>query len=267
MSEQHELAIAAIYRWEGPNLREWVAFHRVVGATRFFLYDNASDDEHLEALAPFIEDGSVTLHPWPVFPGQGPAYDHALERHGDEARWMAFLDVDEFLFSPTGRPLPEVLAGYEEHPGVCASRAWMGTNGHETRPEGLVLANFSSRLYPPEPNRSVKSIVQPARVSRRVNEHWFEFRDGVPPVDEHHQPLESWTRDLTFDVLRINHYFTKSEQEAMTKFDRPQAGGGKLRPELKLRALRRRNEMYGKPDDVIQQYLPALEEQLAAIAD
>ncbi len=260
------LGIAAIYRWEAPNLREWVAFHRLVGVERFFLYDNASDDEHLEALAPFIEDGSVTVHDWPVFPGQGSAYDHALAAHGDEVRWMAFLDVDEFLFSPAGRPLPEVLRAYEQHPGVCVSRAWMGTSGHQTRPEGLILANFSSRLHLPEPNRAVKSIVDPARVARRVNEHWFEYAEGAPPVDEHHQPLDSWTRDeLTFDVLRINHYFSKSEEEALGKFDRPQAGGGKLRPKLRLMGLRERNELYGRPDHVIQEYLPALEQSLAAL--
>ena len=114
----------------------------------------------------------------------------------------------------------------------------------------------------------MKSIVDPARVAQRVNEHWFEYADGEPAVDEHHQPLESWTRpgDLTVDVLRINHYFSKSEQEAIAKFDRPQAGGGKLRPELKLRGLRRRNEQYGRPDDAIQQYLPALEQALGAAA-
>jgi hypothetical protein len=264
---RHHLGVGAIYRWEAQNLREWVAFHRVVGVERFFLYDNASEDEHLEALAPYIEDGSVTVHPWPVFPGQGSAYDHCIARHGDEARWIAFLDVDEFLFSPTGRALPEVLRDYERHPGVGVSRAWMGTSGHETRPDGLLLANFSSRLYLPEPNRSVKSIVDPSRVAHRVNEHWFEFKDGAPTVDEHHQPLESWARpELTFDVLRINHYFSKSEQEALAKFDRPQAGGGKLRPELKLKALRRRNEQYARPDDVIQQYLPALEKELAGVA-
>jgi hypothetical protein len=266
-SRKPYLGICAIYRWEAQNLREWVAFHRVVGADRFFLYDNASEDEHHEALAPFIDDGSVTVHPWPVFPGQGPAYDHCLAEHGDQARWIAFLDVDEFLFSPTGRPLPEVLGDYEHHPGVGVSRAWMGTSGHETRPEGLVLANFSSRLHLPEPNRSVKSIVDPSRVARRVNEHWFEFADGRPTVDEHQEPLESWSRpgELTFDKLRINHYFSKSEQEALAKFDRPQAGGGKLRPELKLRGLRKRNELYGQPDDTIQQYLPALQKQLEAV--
>ncbi len=266
-SGKHYLGVCAIYRWEAQNLREWVAFHRVVGVDRLFLYDNASDDEHREALAPFIDDGSVTLHEWPVFPGQGSAYDHCLARHGHEARWIAFLDVDEFLFSPTGRLLPDVLRDYEQHPGVGVSRAWMGTAGHETRPEGLVLANFDSRLHLPEPNRSVKSIVDPSRVKLRLNEHWFEFEGGAPTVDEHHQPLETWIRpgELTFDLLRINHYFSKSEQEAMAKFDRPQAGGGKLRPELKLRGLRKRNELHGRPDHVIQQYLPSLQKELESV--
>jgi glycosyl transferase family 92 len=263
---QHYLGVCAIYRWEARYLREWVAFHRLVGVDRFFLYDNASDDEHLEALAPFIDDGSVVVHDWPVFPGQGSAYDHALACHGRETRWMAFLDVDEFLFSPTGRPLPEVLRDFERYPGVGVSRAWMGTSGHEATPDGLVLANFSSRLHLPEPNLAVKSIVDPARVTLRVNEHWFEYADGAPAVDEHQRPLEHWRREeLTFDVLRINHYFTKSEEDAMRKFDRPQAGGGKLRPELKLRGLRRRNDLYGRPDHVIQEYLPKLEESLAAL--
>jgi hypothetical protein len=141
----------------------------------------------------------------------------------------------------------------------------MGTSGHRTKPEGLVLANFASRLFPPDPNRSVKSIVDPSRVVRRINEHWFEYAGGERAVDEYEQPLETWRRDLTFDVLRINHYFTKSEEEAMVKFSRPQAGGGELRGKLRREGLRRRNEEFGRPDHVIQQYLPALEESLAAI--
>jgi len=35
-----DLAVTAIYRWEADYLREWVAFHRLVGVERFFLYDN-----------------------------------------------------------------------------------------------------------------------------------------------------------------------------------------------------------------------------------
>jgi hypothetical protein len=264
---EHYLALCAIYRWEADYLREWVAFHRLVGVERFFLYDNDSEDAHLEALAPFIDDGSVVVHDWPVFPGQGPAYDHCLAVHGSEARWLGFLDCDEFLFSPTGRPLPDVLRGFERYPGVAVSRAWMGTSGHRTKPDGLVLANFASRLHAPNPNRSVKSIVDPARVIGRVNEHWFEYADGERAVDEHEQPLDTWTRDLTFDLLRINHYFTKSEDEALLKFSRPQAGGGHLRNKIRREGLRRRNEEFGRPDHVIQRYLPALEASLAEIEE
>jgi Glycosyltransferase family 92 len=262
------LAVSAIYRWEADYLREWVAFHRLVGVERFFLYDNASEDDHLGALAPFIEDGSVVVHEWPVFPGQPSANEHCIVRHRDDARWIAFIDVDEFLFSPTGRQVSEILKGLEESPGVCVSRAWMGASGHETKPDGPVLANFASRLVLPEPNRSVKCIVDPRRVERRINEHWFEYRDGAAPVDEHGHPLASWRRDpITFDVLRLNHYFTKSVEEAVRKFGRPQASsGGALRAELKVQGLRRRNERFGQPDHVIQRYLPALEKSLAAVA-
>src|SRR5438309_9657636 len=87
----HYLGVAAIYSWEAENLREWVAFHRVVGVDRFLLYDNASVDDHLEPLALLIEDGSVTMHPWPVFTGQRSPYDHALVRHGDQVQCIAFL--------------------------------------------------------------------------------------------------------------------------------------------------------------------------------
>ena len=62
------LSICAIYRWEGPYLREWVAFHRLMGVERFFLYDNDSDDEHREALGPYLEDGTVELLHWPEYP-------------------------------------------------------------------------------------------------------------------------------------------------------------------------------------------------------
>ena len=261
-----DLAVTAIYRWEADYLREWVAFHRLVGVERFFLYDNRSEDSHRVELAPFIADGSVVLHDWPMFPGQAPANNHCLAKHGAEARWIAFIDVDEFLFSPTGRPVPEVLERFADRPGVGVSRAWMGTAGHERKPDGPVLANFDSRLDLPEPNLAVKCIVDPERVARRVNEHWFEFLDGEPPVDEHGRALTSWFRDeLTFDTLRINHYFTKSEEEAARKFERPSAGNNLLRGELNLQALRRRNATYGRPDQAIQQYLPALERSLAEL--
>src|SRR5436190_16826680 len=98
---KHHLALCAIYRWEADYLREWVAFHRLVGVERFFLYDHESTDGHRSELAPFVDDGTALIHDWPVNPGQREAYDHCVAEHGHESRWIAFIDIDEFLFSPS----------------------------------------------------------------------------------------------------------------------------------------------------------------------
>jgi glycosyl transferase family 92 len=260
------LAVCAIYRWEAEYLREWVAFHRVVGVERFFLYDNGNEDAHLEALAPYLSDGSVVLHPWPVFPGQPAAYDHCLEHHRDDARWIAFIDCDEFLFSPTGRPVPDVLRAFEGRPGVGVNRIFMGTSGHRTKPPGLVIENYVHRLEDPEPNRAVKSIVDPARVERRRNAHAFAYLEGARAVDEQGDEFDDWVAEHdSTELLRINHYMTKSEEEAAQKFARPQAGTGKLRPALTVKGLRRFNERYAVPDEVILRYLAPLREELERV--
>src|SRR5438132_9854743 len=64
------LSICAIYQDEAPYLREWVAFHRLIGVEHFFLYDHESTDTHRSELAPFVDDGIVLIHDWPVNPGQ-----------------------------------------------------------------------------------------------------------------------------------------------------------------------------------------------------
>jgi hypothetical protein len=263
------LSICAIYRWEGPYLREWVAFHRLMGVERFFLYDNRSDDEHREALAPYLDDGTVALTEWPMFPGQVQAYDDCLARRRDESRWIAFIDIDEFLFSPTGKPLPEVLARYEPWPGVGVNRMTFGTSGHETPRPGLLLENYTRRIEHENLRRTaVKSIVDPRRVERALGPHHFEYRDGRP-VDETEQPLEAQHAvTASSDVLRVNHYFTRSEEERVAKLNRPRAGGGELRPEV-IRPGQgiREDRRFGVEDDAILRHLPALRAELARVGN
>src|SRR3954469_12993017 len=176
------LAVCAIYRWATEYLREWIAFHRLQGVERFFMYDNENDDDHLEVLRPFIEDGTVVVHEWSHHPGQKLAFIDCLERHRDDARWIAFIDCDAFLFSPTRQPLPEVLRRYEQWPGVGVNRRWMGTSFHREKPPGLVLENFTYGLDLPEPNRAIKSIVDPRRAESCLNAHAFTYKDGALAV-------------------------------------------------------------------------------------
>ena len=172
---KHYLSICAIYRDEAPYLEEWVEFHRLVGVERFFLYDNMSTDEHAEVLEPFVREGSVVVHPWEAHPGQGGAYEHCLDTYRADSRWIAFIDLDEYLFSPLLRPLPELLAEYEQWPAVGVNRHTFGSSGHKEMPEGLLIENYVMS-WPMV--HSIKSIVDPSRTVRYRNPHAFVYRDG-----------------------------------------------------------------------------------------
>jgi hypothetical protein len=261
-----DVAVCAVYRDESPYLREWVAFHKLMGVERFFLYDNGSVDDHLEALEPYLADGTVVLEDWQVFPGQLQAYDHVLSLHRHEARWIAFFDIDEFLFSPTGRLLPELLAGYERWPAVVVNYAMFGTSGHQRMPQGLVTENFTHRIDS-EIGRYVKSVVNPRCTERCLNAHQFVYRDGFA-VDENGYPVRgSRTKSVSLERLRINHYYTRSEEEHARKGAKPSAvsvASSRWRPagpRIDIDEWRG-----GTPDDAISVHLPALRRELEVAA-
>src|SRR5437588_12699850 len=88
------LAACALYRDHASYLREWIEFHRLVGVERFYLYSNFSADDHLQVLAPYVLEGVVVVHDWPVpfvpIGGRPNAitagFDHCLKEHGRESR-------------------------------------------------------------------------------------------------------------------------------------------------------------------------------------
>ena len=115
-------------------------FHRLVGVERFLLYNNFSEDHHREVLAPYVEEGIVTVRDWPVLDGrvgQIAAYNDCLRWHRHDSRWIAFIDLDEFFFSPSGEPLPAVLADYEQWPargGALGDVRHLGPQDQAARP-------------------------------------------------------------------------------------------------------------------------------------
>ncbi|MGH2980190.1 MAG: glycosyltransferase family 92 protein, partial [Solirubrobacterales bacterium] len=260
------LSVCAVYKDEAPYLREWIEFHRLVGVERFFLYNHASVDDHRAALAPYIEDGIVTLEDWPdVANVQFDIYDHCLEQHRQDSCWIAFIDIDEFLFSPTGRPLSELLVEYERWPGVAANWAMFGSSGHRTKPAGLVIENYVWRSDSPEleHTRRFKCIVDPARATRCFSSHGFDYTEGTL-VDEDKQPIAGgFSERSLYSRIRINHYYTRSEEECIRKFARPRVNDSALMRggEAPLEDLHM--SLHDKRDDTILMYAPALKEALA----
>jgi glycosyl transferase family 92 len=223
-----ELAVCTIFRDEARYLAEWVSFHRLQGVERFYLYDNRSTDDWRSALGPEIAAGIVEVRDWPLVPGQGASATDCFQRHRRDTRWIAYIDVDEFLFSPTGRPLPEILRSFDTHPSVAVSRHTYGTSGWEHPPEGLVTENYLWRAADDFiGNHWVKSIVYPRKVVRYATPHNFWLRGDA--VGEDRRRVEASLRAPTFELLRINHYYTKSLEEFRRKIRTPGASAMRLR--------------------------------------
>jgi len=255
------LAVCAVYRDEAHYLREWVEFHRLMGVERFFLYDNLSTDEHRAALAPYVAGGTVVLHEWPASPpDQREVYERCLAEHRDDARWIAFIDVDEFLFSPEGRPLTDVLREYEAWPAVGANLTAYGTSGHERRPDGLAIESYVMR----DTTRSgmMKTVVDPLRTVRCETAHSFAYEHGLA-VDENKWPIAGEATKLrSMQRLRVNHYAARSIEEAREKQERSASWSHLAR--WRDRAIA--GTLDEQHDDVLLRWAPAVRDALARTA-
>jgi hypothetical protein len=259
----HYLTACAIYRDEAEFLAEWIEFHPLVGVERFYLYDNLSSDHHREVLAPYMSDGLVVLHEWPLFPGQYKAYEHCIATYGDESRWITFFDIDEFLFSPAYEPVSDVLTDYEEWPGVCVNVPRFGTSGHKTKPEGLLIENYVVRLQTLA-ERTVKTIADPAAVAGCHNCHVMTYHRRCA-VDTNGFPVHGTaTKTASVDRLRANHYYTKSEEELRAKHTRRTANDARERKPLPdPAALAQFEAAVGVRDETILHYAGRLREALS----
>ena len=219
--------MAAIFKNEAANLDEWIRFHRGVGATQFYLYNNRSTDNYLEVLRPWIANGVVTLTDWPAVPGQRSAYAHCIRTRWRDARWIAFIDIDEFLFSPRQVDIRPILRTYADAPALYVYWIRFGSSGHATRPTSPVVESYLRREQLGSSDGG-KSIVNPRYVRDVPNSHHF----GVwraRTVDTLRRPTTSPNgpaspeRPPVYDVLRINHYFFKSHEDLRAKVARGDA--------------------------------------------
>ena len=228
------VAICAIFRNEAPYLQEWIAFHQIVGVSRFYLYNNFSEDDYLSVLQPFIDRGEVILKEWPQMPGLMQSYNDCVHTFHPSEDWIAFIDIDEFLFSPASETIGEALEVIEPR-GSAVAVNWMlfGASGEESYQEGLVVERFTWRpsadFLMPLPscgpglhmgNRHVKCVVRTKEFeSAGNNPHYFNTSRGT--YTENNEELTPWQPFASLypshRYLRLNHYRTKSREEFVSR--------------------------------------------------
>lgn len=209
-----KLSICAIFRNEALYLKEWIEYHKLVGVEHFSLYNNESDDAYLQVLRPYIQQGEVTLIDWPdrhvdkwqnnkfawVYSTQVAAYEHAF-KHA-KSKWVAAIDIDEFIVPMKAPRITQILDKYEKHPGIEISWRIYGTSDLEEIPsDKLMIEALNKRSHPEYPlNGRYKTIAKPGLYREYLwPPHRIFYTNAQPsfPID----PKE----------LVINHYVNRSK--------------------------------------------------------
>jgi len=224
------VTLCAIARNEGPYLLEWIAWHRLLGFERIVIYSNDSDDGSDALLARLGEHGVIAYRPWPGIEGRSSqltAYQDAIVRC--ETRWIAFLDLDEFLNLKDGATIGDFLSRLPEDTGAVGLN-WrvFGSSGHLRKEPGLVIERFTRAAPLDDPSsRQIKTIAVAADICKVMAHRVRLMRHGRRYVDAAGEPLDPGRgfAPSRHDLIQINHYVLKSRAE----FESKRARGSALR--------------------------------------
>ena len=216
---------------EARYLPEYMEFHMLQGFDHFIFYDNGSTDDLLSVVAPYIEEGVCEIRTYPELGNQSKNFwvmHHCIQEQRGKTKWLHFHAVDERLFCPNGQNLVEFLKDYEQYGGVAVAWLFFNSNGHDRRPEGLMIDNFTEAFG--DDWYHIKTVIQPEKaIAPNGNPHCFSYRDGFYAVTENHKRqdgpfVKSPTNgrfepgeDYTYNKIKLHHYLTLSKEEAEEK--------------------------------------------------
>ncbi|WP_424933227.1 glycosyltransferase family 92 protein [Amaricoccus macauensis] len=259
------IAIAAILRNEARYVAEWADFHAHAGVSRFLIYDNGSTDRTAEILRETLGSDRLTIVPWAqVFSdarmgreihNQVLAYAHAARNFGSHFRWMAFIDVDEFLIPKREASLPAALAHLEDCRSISLPWHMFGRSGHMTAPEGGILRNYRTRFTDPMSDlrgvRAFKCIVDPCHLTA-VRVHTMEVDGSASSCNDRGEAAREEDRTkpgfYSADHIQLNHYYTRSEEELAAKIGR----GPNLRAKMSEYERKVRRTVANIESDVVE---------------
>lgn len=260
-SHKFEVSICAIFQNEAPYLKEWIEFHRLLGVEHFWLYNNSSSDNYLEVVNPYVEKGIVELIDWPSpvsenwLTYQREAYNDCISRSKARTRWLAVIDIDEFIVPVYANSLKELLKQYRGTPGIQIRWQSFGTSNLFEVPQEKT--QVESLLYKALPdatiNRDFKTICRPSYV-KTFHIHIAEYISPYSPGG-YEYPI------LSIDHIRIHHYWTRDE-----KYFREKKVPRRVRleglgfTEEKIQSIF--DEMNQVRDETIIRFVPALRQRL-----
>lgn len=277
---------------EGPFILEWVAYHRLIGFEKIVVFTNDCTDGSAELLDALAGIGWVDHYDNTAGDGTAPQKRAAAHAFGLpqllNAKWLIWLDADEFLNIHCGKGMLADLAGaIGAASGMCINWRIFGSNQIDGWTGGLATEAFTAcsrkgfnlnrqmktlfrpgpditGLYLHKPEVSVNFVANGgsfvnASLQSLPESFYFERRNHGEPM--HELPVEL----VSHKLAQINHYAVRSFDSYVVK--RHRGNGWKSdRETAREKRYRYRSSFWAKHDRnetkdlTIQRHLAALRE-------
>ena len=199
-------------------LKEWVIYHSRIGVEKFILYDNGSDDELQRIVEELNQNGfnvETVLWPWPKT--QEAGFSHSAIYAKQTCKWMLYVDVDEFVFSPkwinSSTPSTQMLSSLiPKNPNskigqISISCNEFGPSNQRSHPIHGVTQGYTCRRRVEQRHKSV--VLLDAVDSSLCNAvHHFGLKEDF-----------KWKK-LSLNQWVVNHYKYQAWSEFKAKFRR-----------------------------------------------
>ena len=214
---KYNCSICIIVKDEGPYIKEWLDYHKKIGFQHFYIYDNNNNPEDLKAIE---NRKDCTIIKFPGIAKQVSAYQHFATHFSHQTKWIAFIDGDEFIVPSKHNNINDFIAEYGHLKSIAINWKLFTSNNHIKKPKGLVTANYTQSAF----NNHVKLILNTKLLRVCKINHMHNVIMYAKTLDG--KIIESHFNEKDFNnIIRINHYFTKSKDEFAKKIERGRATG------------------------------------------
>lgn len=226
-SQRNPLTVVTVVKNEGRYIREWLAYHYLLGIKNFLIYDNESTDNTHDEITDTMNKLSlnVTYVYWPGKSQQKEVYRDSIVRLRDSSAWALVIDADEFLYVDPKTDLWGFLNGFSKDTAqVLIGWQIFGSSGHRKRPDGLVIDNY--RYHATDKYiTDYKALIRPDRIADSYSPHYFSAAGKTVNVKNKRlwfypfAPMYG-SEPAPMHPIHINHYYDKSLEDLHDKIQR-----------------------------------------------
>jgi hypothetical protein len=242
--KKYNLSIMAIFKNEQDYMEEWLDYHIFQGFDKIYLYSNDPNINFYPYLKKSKYTPYIKIIDWVNKKNNGvdtiqrQAYTHCVQTYSQDSQFLLMLDLDEFIvpiksYSKVSDYINSLKPQWNNICSFKIQRYDFGSSGHKTKPTDSVMTSY--KLHE-KVCSSFKTLVNTDYIDKSSKFWRVHDFNLIPNLSGkiynsylgYHEtgfPNSCKLNSVNEIPLVINHYYTKSYEEYLTRCEMWKQGG------------------------------------------